>query len=127
MSRRFGRNRRRQAREKIAALEGERDILAAQVRLTQQRLVTAREDGAAHVLRLKYLNEAVHEISARLASQYGPQIAGAAQKLLESDSKRPAPFDFRVSMDVPGDMAFNVTSIEGFIPSLHYRVQLANW
>lgn len=126
MSNRFGRNKRRSAREKIAALEQELAVTATKLRRAEQFISTAREDGATAVLRTKYLDEEIKRITHLLADKYGPKLMEAATRLMESSRERPhKPIDFRAVLN-PYETIETVI-IEGFIPSFHYRVQVAHF
>lgn len=126
MSSRFGRNKRRAARERIAELENELAQNNRQLAAAQRMLSTAREDGATVVLRAKYLSEETKRITHLLAEKYGPKLMEAAGRLVDSQRERARPpIDFRAMFDPMEPV--DVITIEGFIPSFHYRVRLANF
>jgi len=126
MSSRFGRNKRRAARERIAELEIELAQSSRQLVTAQRMLATAREDGATAALRARYLSEETKRITHLLAEKYGPELMEAAKRLVESRRERTRPpIDFRAMFDPMEPV--DVVTIEGFIPSFHYRVRLANF
>jgi hypothetical protein len=126
VSSRFGRNKRRAARERIATLESDLAIANSRLARTERMLSTAREDGATALLRAKYLDEETRRITHLLADKYGPELMKAASRLVEATRERPyRPIDFRAVLS-PNEM-IETTVIEGFIPSLHYRVQVAHF
>lgn len=125
MSARFGRNKRRAARERIEALEAQLTQVSRRLTAAERAIATAKEDGATAILRTKYLDQEIARISRYLSEAYGPKLMEAANRLMASSDRPHRPIDFRAVFD-PMEDRFTTTTIEGFIPSLHYRVRVAS-
>lgn len=110
MSKRYGRNQKRAARQKIAELEG--------------RLASAKEEAFQDYARQHdMIGEAVKRIGVELGRALGPQLLPIAEKILASDRRSErhlmSPVPFELSAEVrPYDM---VTVIRGEIPRLNYN------
>ena len=126
MSSRYGRNKRRAARERIAALERDLREATAKVQIVSQSYARAKEDGASEILRIQHLDQVTERLAYELTRAYGPKLMDAAHKLLASDRGR-KPIDIRAILDVNATYAPEVWYVQGSIPSLHYRVALSSW
>lgn len=127
MSKRYGRNQKRAARQRVAELE--RDLLVAtgDVGRANQRLAHAKEDAFnEYTKQHDMIAEAVKRIGVELGRALGPELAPIAEKILASDRRAQrlpmSPIAFDLSAQVnPYDA---VTVIRGEIPSLRYNIAL---
>lgn len=134
MTSRYGRNQRREHRQKIAELEElaarrqrEASLAQSQRRDAENRARTAMEDAMRSVIRQKPVIEATMErIGAELGRAMGPHFAEHVHRLKAADRERRTPnlvsFDAVVPMD-----KMRVSFIEGRVEPLHYRIAVSDW
>lgn len=123
MSSRYGRNQRRAHRQQLA--EAQTALASAERRadVAERRTATAMEEGMNRLLQIKHLPEVVSRIGVELGRAYGPEVAEAAQKILQSDRRGPRE---PVWLDARIDQQdFRVTVIRGVIKELHYNVAVS--
>lgn len=131
MSKRYGRNQKRKARERIAALEQVVDFQFEQVKFANTRAANARlklqqAQSDAFMIFMRNqdrLDAALREIVGGLTERLGTEIAPHAIKLMQSDGRR-EPLDFSVIDPLQPVSGGSYTVIKGEVPSIHYAVKV---
>lgn len=126
MSARYGRNKRRAAREALAAAEARAAQAEAKASVLQSRVASAMEDGMARILNDEgRISAAMGAITRELSRALPSELLPHAQKLLTAGVRRPSsPLSFQAH--VPMDATFETLDVQGRI-DLRFAVRVALW
>lgn len=116
MTQRFGRNRRRIAREAIATATAEARLWKGRAERAQSEVAGARERGMTELLKLKYLEPVIDRIGREIGARLAPE--------LQRESRHSDRFvDLRA---MPDPIDFTVTRIEARIPEIRCAIAVTN-
>jgi len=127
MAKRYGRNQRRAARERIAELEASLRVAERLAHSARSRQHLAVEDAFQRLAEQQdYIGECVKQIGFQLGRTLGPQLVPVAERVLASDRKADSSRSMRVDLTAYSllDRPVPTTVIRGTIPEIHFNIQL---
>jgi hypothetical protein len=122
---RFGRNKRRAAREALEKANAALEARTRELGWAQARIADERREAVARVLNQpEKIAAAMDRITRELAHALPPELAPHAEKLLNADQRRRPPIAFDASIRM--DDTFQVVVVEGRI-DLRFAMKVAQY
>ena len=127
MSARFGRNKRRAAREAVAEAQSALAIANAGLARLRSQVADAERRGMERLLNEpERIDHAVRVISQELGRSLPAEMLPYAEKLMKADMRGRSRAPVRFDANIPYDTTFQTVDIQGSI-DLRFAMRVAQW